>query len=48
MSHEQMEKRVETSAAVIKMIIEKIRSFLGNNNTKYDSATSMHTPETKT
>ena len=47
MSVEQMEKRVATSTAFIKMIREKGKSFLGNIIIMDESAVSMHTPETK-
>jgi hypothetical protein len=43
-----MEKRVETSAELAKMITKKEMSFLGNIITMDESTVSMHTLETKT
>jgi len=47
LSVEQMEKRMATSTAFIKMMREKGKSFLGNIIIMDKSAVSMHTPETK-
>ncbi len=46
MSQEQIEKRVETFAALAKMVIEKKRSFLDNIINIDVTAVSVHTPET--
>jgi long-subunit acyl-CoA synthetase (AMP-forming) len=47
LSQEPIEKRVETSAVLAKMVIEKKRSFLGNIINIDVTAVSVHTPETK-
>jgi hypothetical protein len=44
---EQMEKRVETSAALAKMVMEKGRSFLGNIINMDESAVPLHSPRNK-
>jgi hypothetical protein len=48
LSHQQMEKRGETFASFVKMITDKMWSFLGSTITIYNSAVPMNTPETKT
>jgi histone-lysine N-methyltransferase SETMAR len=45
LSPEQMERRVETSAAFVKMVQDKGRGILGKIITMDESAVSMHTPE---
>jgi hypothetical protein len=47
LSQEQMERRVETSAAFVKMVQDKGRGILGEIITMDESAVSMHTPEMK-
>ncbi len=47
LSQEQMEKRVEISAAFAKMVTEKSRSFLGNIINMAKSAATFLSPETK-
>jgi hypothetical protein len=42
-----MDWRVETSAAFVKLIQNKGKSFLGKIITMDESAVSMHTPTTK-
>jgi hypothetical protein len=48
LSLEQMEKRVKTSAAFLKMTINKRRSFLCNIIIMEELAVSMATPKTRT
>ncbi len=47
LSQEQMDRRVETSAAFVKLIQNKGKSFLGKIITIDESAVSMHTPTMK-
>ncbi len=47
LSPNQMEKRVETSAAFVQLVQEKGRGILSRIVTMDKSAVSMHTPETK-
>jgi histone-lysine N-methyltransferase SETMAR len=47
LSQEQMDRRVETSAAFVKLIQDKGKCFLGKIITMDESAVSMHTPTTK-
>ncbi len=47
LSQEQIDRRVETSAAFVKQIQNKGKSFLGKIITMDESGVSMHTPTTK-
>ncbi len=47
LSQDQMDRRVETSAAFIKMVQDKGKSFLNKIVTMVESAVPMHKPETK-
>jgi histone-lysine N-methyltransferase SETMAR len=47
LSPDQMQKRVETSEAFVKLVQEKGRGILSRIVTMDESAVSMHTPETK-
>jgi hypothetical protein len=47
LSQEQMERRVETSAAFVKMVQDQGRGILGKIITMDESVASMHMPEMK-